>query len=158
MTALALRRKPYGPHPGTAGRCPKCKSTRTATDRALPPELRFYGREISVCGNCSTAWEPIAEGQIWDTSDPQCSFREPCANCAFRPGSPEQADTAKWSALIASLKAGAGFYCHKGVPIDPGSQDGFAYPHGPDRKPRSDKLRLCRGYLNALGKWWKLRP
>ena len=37
----------------------------------------------------------------------------------------------------------------KGVPLDPEGEDGFAYP-----KDKPEKLRLCRGYLNALGKWW----
>jgi hypothetical protein len=50
----------------------------------------------------------------------------PCDNCAFRPGSPEQADTAKWKELIAKLRAGGTFHCHKGVPIAPESEDGFA--------------------------------
>ena len=77
------------------------------------------------------------------------SFSAPCDNCAFRPESPEQADTAKWKELIAKLRAGGAFHCHKGVPIAPKSEDGFAYP-----KHKPEKLRLCRGYLNALGKWW----
>jgi hypothetical protein len=39
-------------------------------------------------------------------SDPSASLREPYDNCAFRPGSPEQADTAKWKELIAKLRPG----------------------------------------------------
>jgi hypothetical protein len=71
------------------------------------------------------------------------------ATTAFRPGSPEQTHAEKWKELIAKLRAGATFHCHKGVPLDPEGEDGFAYP-----KDRPEKLRLCRGYLNALGKWW----
>jgi len=53
------------------------------------------------------------------------------------------------SVAPAQLRAGGAFHCHKGVPLDPEGEDGFDYP-----KDRPEKLRLCRGYLNALGKWW----
>lgn len=114
----------------------------------------FYARELAVCGGCGVAWEPIPEDQVWDRSDPHCSLREPCSNCAFRPGSPEQANPEEWKKLIASLRGGASFYCHKGVPLEPGGEEGFAYPKDAAGKPIIAKQRLCRGYLNALGKWW----
>ncbi len=106
----------------------------------------FYARELAVCVNCRTAWEPIDPSQIWDPSDALCSFREPCDNCAFQPGSPKQRDPEHWRELMAGLKGGASFYCHKGVPLDPGGKHGFAYPSNPA------KLRLCHGYLNMLGR------
>jgi len=111
--------------------------------------IKFYGRQIALCANCRTAWEPIDGALIWDSSDLCASFSEPCDNCAFRPGSPEQANPEKWKEMIRQLRAGGAFHCHKGVPLDPEGEDGFAYP-----KHRPEKLRLCRGYLNALGKWW----
>jgi hypothetical protein len=110
-------------------------------------EAQGYGPGLAVCANCRTLWEPFEPAQIWDTSNPLCSFREPCNNCAFRPGSDEQKDRESWVKLIGSLKKGGSFYCHKGVPIQPNAEHGFAYPKdGNDPK----KLRLCRGYLNAL--------
>ena len=133
--------------PGTADCCPTCKSPRVRIHG--DHGVKFYGREIAICANCRTAWEPIDGALIWDPSDPCASFSEPCDNCAFRPGSPEQNDSAKWKELIAQLRAGGAFHCHKGVPLDPEGEDGFDYP-----KDRPEKLRLCRGYLNALGKWW----
>jgi hypothetical protein len=133
--------------PGTADCWPKCKSPRVHIHG--DHGIKFYGRRIAICANCRTAWEPIDASLIWDASDPCASLSAPCDNCAFRPGSPEQSDTAKWKELIAKLRAGGTFHCHKGVPIAPESEDGFAYP-----KDRPEKLRLCRGYLNALGKWW----
>jgi hypothetical protein len=133
--------------PGTADCCPKCKSPRLRIH--ADHGVKFYGRQIALCANCRTAWEPIDGAVVWDPSDPSASLSEPCDNCAFRPGSPEQADPAKWKDLIAQLRAGGTFHCHKGVPLDPKGEDGFAYP-----KDRPEKLRLCRGYLNALGKWW----
>lgn len=142
------------PVPGTASCCPKCRSTRVGTVDT-PKGIDFYGRKIAVCGNCQTAWEPIDDSLIWDRDDACASFSAPCDNCAFRPGSPEQANTEEWKKTIASLRAGAAFHCHKGVPLAPRSEHGFAYPHKADGKPDQKKLRLCRGYLNALGKWWR---
>ena len=145
---------------GSTLHCPKCGSGKLSYD----PELKIanYGPGIAGCLNCSTLWEPFDPEQIWDESDPHCSFREPCNNCAFRPGSPEQANTEKWKHLLDQLKCGGRFYCHKGVPMDPGAEDGFAYPKRTlvidiEGVPRTEKrigdtkkLRLCRGYLGAL--------
>lgn len=128
------------------GRCPKCGSRSVVT--VAVPETGFYSDAIEACRNCRAMWEPIDATQVWDPDDPLCSFREPCGNCAFRPGSPEQADTVKWLNLLASLNAGASFHCHKGVPIAPDSENGFDYP------TNKAKLRLCRGYLNVVGQWW----
>jgi hypothetical protein len=109
------------PVPGTADCCPKCKSPRVNVhvDHGIGD---FYGRQIAVCPNCRTAWEPIEEALIWDPSDPSASF----INCAFRPGSPEQKDTGKWREMIAQLRAGGSFHCQKCVPLAPESESGFA--------------------------------
>ena len=135
--------------PGGESRCPRCLGLKVAKTET-PSDLTFHGRVLAICTVCEAIWEPIKETDIWDRTDPYCCGKEPCDNCAFRPGSPEQADTQKWGELIASLKAGGTFYCHKGVPINHKNENGFDYPS--DRR----KLRLCRGYLNALGQWWKL--
>lgn len=144
---------------GSTLHCPKCGSRKVAHD----PKLTFkgHGPGIATCINCKAIWEPFDPAQIWDPSDPHCSFKEPCNNCAFRPGSPEQADTEKWKHLLDQLKCGGSFYCHKGVPIEPDAEHGFAYPSktislNVDGKPIEKnvgdvkKLRLCRGYLNAM--------
>lgn len=131
---------------GSTRRCPKCGSTAVTNGPTL--KVRGYGPGLAACRNCRAIWEPFDMAEIWDPDDPLCTFREPCSNCAFRPGSPEQAAPAKWRKLIADLRAGAAFHCHKGVPIEPDAEHGFAYPK--DRR----KLRTCRGYLDALGRWW----
>jgi hypothetical protein len=131
--------------PGGPRRCPRCLGLRVGV--ADQNVAKFYAPKIAICGDCRAAWEPIDEALIWDRTDRHCAFSAPCDNCAFRPGSSEQADRAKWRALIANLKAGASFHCHKGVPLAPGGETGFAYPR--DRR----ELRHCRGYLDALGKW-----
>lgn len=139
MTGIAAKKRRLR---GSTLRCPKCASRKV--NFAMDMARAGYGPGLAVCLNCSALWEPFHPAQIWDPDDPVCSFKEPCNNCAFRPGSEEQQDQAEWIALIDSLRRGAGFYCHKGVPIEPGAEHGFAYPKD------ITKLRLCRGYLNAL--------
>ncbi|HZV56132.1 MAG TPA: hypothetical protein VFF89_00525 [Sphingobium sp.] len=130
-----------------ADQCPRCASRRTK-DIDAPSPNDFYHRIIRGCMNCQTIWEPYDPADTIDPTERLASFIEPCNNCAFRPGSPEQTDVEEWKKTIASLKAGGGFYCHKGVPIDPSNENGFAYPED-GRNPR--KMRLCRGYLNMWG-------
>lgn len=130
-----------------ADQCPRCSSRRTK-DIDLPSPGGFYNRIIRGCVNCQTIWEPFDPADMLDVDIPISSFVEPCNNCAFRPGSPEQADIAAWKTTIAELKAGGGFYCHKGVPIDPKNENGFAYPE--DGK-NARKMRPCRGWLNMWG-------
>ena len=73
------------------------------------------------------------------------AFKEPCNNCAFRKGSPEQDDPYGWERMLYSLaNSSQGFHCHKGVPIEEGAEHGFAYPEN------NRKMRLCRGYLNYM--------
>lgn len=130
-----------------ADQCPKCAS-RATVDIEHPSPKGFYADTIRVCKNCKTLWEPADPSLMLDADDRLSSFLEPCNNCAFRPGSPEQADTEEWKKTIASLKAGGQFFCHKGVPIDIHNANGFAYPDD-GKTPR--KMRLCRGYLNMWG-------
>jgi len=133
-----------------AGRCPSCGSRKV---RRVPiPDTRFYATELEACCNCDAAWEPFDPAKLLDADIPRSSFVEPCNNCAFRPDSPEQRDTQKWRELMEQLKQGDGFYCHKGVPIDPASENGFQYPVDRQGKPIAHKLRLCRGYLNMLSR------
>lgn len=127
---------------GSTTKCPKCGSAHIVA--SLSMTAHGFGPGLASCRNCGALWEPFSPEDIWDPDDPLCSFKEPCNNCAFRPGSNEQVDREKWIALVQSLKQGAGFYCHKGVPIEAGAEHGFAYPSD------HHKLRLCRGFLNAL--------
>lgn len=130
-----------------ADQCPKCASRKSGDLEQVV--TGFYAGVLRVCANCGTAWEPFEPEQLLDADMPATSsFIEPCGNCAFRPGSPEQRDVEKWKETIASLKAGGRFYCHKGVPVTPASEIGFDYPEA-GTNPR--KLRLCRGYLSLWG-------
>ena len=146
--------------PGTANCCPTCQRADVIS-ATVPPELaaiaKGYGPTLALCKACRIMWEPIDEALLWDPDDPLCSFSEPCDNCAFRPGSPEQADKEKWRAMLDQLKAGmtrgGAFYCHKGVPIEAESEHGVAYPPDESGKPITKELRVCRGFLNAWGAW-----
>ena len=139
-----------------ADQCPACASRRFR-DITLPDDLRaqFYAVTIRACVNCRTIWEPFAVADLLDADDKTSSFKEPCDNCAFRPGSFEQSDAKRWAELMTSLKTGGGgFHCHKGVPIKAASEHGFAYPADRDGKPIRNKLRLCRGWLRMIGAQW----
>lgn len=130
-----------------ADQCPRCGSRRWATVVA-PSD--FYADALSVCQNpaCRTMWEPFDPAQLLDPEhEPLGAFREPCNNCAFRKGSPEQASGQLLEEIRPKSWNGPRFYCHKGVPISPESEHGFDYPGG---GTDGRKLRLCRGYLNAL--------
>lgn len=146
------------PVPGT-GRCPKCGSRKVKRLRFADPALTaFYSAQVERCLNpaCKAVWEWFDPAQLLDEDDPRTSsFKEPCENCAFRSGSVEQRDPDQWRKLMADLKGaggnpwtlferGGGFYCHKGVVIDPAGEHGFAYPK--DRR----KLRPCRGWLRMV--------
>jgi len=146
MTAPSLR---------GAGICPRCGSR--AVDRfTLPPDAtRFYAGELEGCRNCKTVWEPFEAEQLAKTGDRFPAFTEPCNNCAFRPGSPEQQDGEKWRDLMGTLKRGGSFYCHKGVPLSPGEGHGFAYPTKPGSTTVDpNRMRLCRGFLSMVGNIW----
>lgn len=142
-----------------AGRCPKCGSRKTK--EVIVPPSGFYAEKLEACVNCRAVWEPFDPAQLLDDHLPQTSsFKEPCDNCAFRPGSPEQKDKARWAELMASLKDNGRFFCHKGVPIDPNSEHGFAYPtklvckelHPTATTENVKRLRMCRGWLMMWGR------
>jgi hypothetical protein len=146
--------------------CPSCRSKRI---HDMPKD--FFPAEFGVdcdwqgCLDCRAVWEPFPASYA---RDPVCA--EPCDNCAFRPGSPEQRDSAKWKALIETLKPDQSygyftgrFFCHKNVPIDltkgPGN---FLFPQKPllmDGEPvrKEDgsiattedpaKMRTCTGFF-----------
>lgn len=146
---------------GTARRCPKCGCTKVATaDVSAKDQLRMgieqaYGPRLSSCSACKTLWEPLPDGCHLDDDGSAFALSEPCDNCAFRKGSPEQQSHEKWQETLQGLRSGGKFYCHKGVPIESGSKHGFAYPTLTDGVLNQKKARLCRGFLNAWGVWIK---
>lgn len=137
--------------------CPKCGCTVVNSSATL--SRGGYGPGLSACANCKTLWEYFTPDQLYDLSSPLCSFKEPCNNCAFRKGSPEQSNRATWAGIKESAKGFEAFYCHKGVPISATAEHGFAYPMRKVRMvvdgktvttkvPDKRRLRICRGWLN----------
>lgn len=130
-----------------ADQCPKCASRKWIEPR-IADATKFYSIDVRACINCHAIWEPFDPADLLDPKhEPLGAFKAPCNNCAFRKGSPEQADPEKWEAMMLSLSFNSSFYCHKGVPISPASEHGFDYPEDGKNKR---KLRLCRGYLNSI--------
>jgi hypothetical protein len=141
-------------------RCPACGSRRI---RFLQPgEIPGLTVEHGICLSCRALWEAFPPLYV---RDEVCA--EPCDNCAFRPGSPEQRDAKKWKALIESLdptKASEGqpfsgrFYCHKNVPIDMARGPGnFLFPkttltfRGVEfTTENTSKMRTCSGFLRMV--------
>jgi hypothetical protein len=136
-----------------ADQCPRCASRKSQDFDACGQA--FYAATLRRCANCKTVWEPVDPAQIWDMTVRACSFREPCGNCAFRPGSHEQRDAGSWKTMIEQLKAGGRFYCHKGVPINPNSEDGFDYPADAAGNKIEGRMRICRGWLNMIAQHWR---
>lgn len=92
--------------------CPKCKSIRVERACLPPTALSHRPTDYDVCRECKTIWEAYPDNWSEDLVG-----AEPCDNCAFRPGSPEQQDPEKWNALVDQLRMGQAFHCHKGSPI-----------------------------------------
>ena len=90
--------------------CPRCKSIRIV--RNTLPGASGTPTDYDCCRDCGTAWEAYPSDWCEDVVG-----ATPCDNCAFRPGSPEQADPKEWKKLIMLLKSGQEFRCHKGAPI-----------------------------------------
>jgi hypothetical protein len=139
--------------------CPQCETA--AVYASGDPEILGF----AVCGECGAAWERVDRAMLTDAANLLSPFHEPCNNCAFRPGSREQQDTAGWRDLIGRLKDGEQFFCHKGVPLKGftgnAADVGFDYPQReavvelegerivvdvPDRS----RLRVCAGYLRMI--------
>ncbi len=155
--------------------CPACRSRKIADLPVTQLASTISGLDCDWMGclDCKAVWEPFPANYV---RDPVCA--EPCDNCAFRAGSPEQADPERWKALIESLKPDAGysyftgrFFCHKGVPIDMAKGPGnFLFPQKPvlmDGEPMRNpdgsivttediaKMRTCSGFLRMF--WARIR-
>jgi hypothetical protein len=154
-------------------RCPVCRSRHVILMPAATfPAASEIDCDWQGCRVCLAVWEPFPASYV---RDPVCA--EPCDNCAFRPGSPEQADPERWKALIESLKPDPDgfftgrFFCHKGVPIDMAKGPGnYLFPRTPvlmDGEPVRNpdgsvvtmedtrKMRTCSGFLRMF--WARLR-
>jgi len=140
--------------------CPNCASGRIAC---------VVGQDFDFCMVCHRIWERLGANEAYTIDGEQMAFKRPCDNCAFRGNSPERQDAEAWKHLQAMLAGGGEFYCHKGVPlkvdvaaIAAGRKPdmGFDFPRkectvdvAGEAKPYlhydKERMRLCRGFLNA---------
>jgi hypothetical protein len=145
----------YMPDPRDLEACPACGSGRIACVLGLKDRLDF-------CMQCHRVWERLPLDEPYTIDGEQLAFRRPCDNCAFRGDSKERADRDGWQHLQSMLGNGGEFYCHKGVPFNPMREggEGFEFPKKestvdlagtchPYQHYDKDRMRLCRGYLNA---------
>ena len=148
---------------GSDQRCPRCGGREIYVDSEM--RAGGHGPGIAACPTCSITWEIFKAEDLLDDT-PLSSFKSPCNNCAFRKGSQERTDPYMWMQISESLEDGVPFYCHKGVPITPNTNHGFAYPtktvvveHSVNpvsiEVPDSARLRLCRGWLNS--RWAQIK-
>lgn len=138
--ALALNRGQ--PWPQDLHRCPACRSRRTAVEPMPPMGLTHITTLVGVCADCKTMWEAYPADWKHDVVE-----AEPCDNCAFRPESPEIRSRAEWRELLAKLKAGGEFKCHKGAPI---LIDTEANTIEFDEAWVRRKGRVCAGFHRAI--------
>ncbi len=135
--------------------CPNCKSIRIERTTLPATGMSHTMTQYDLCRACSTVWEAYPDDWCEDVVG-----ADPCDNCAFRAGSPEQADPAEWRKLVAILRAGQEFRCHKGAPIlglidDP--------PQRFDEAWILRRGRKCAGFMkmvwamNAKGEDWLAR-
>lgn len=143
--------------------CPSCDSGHLTC---------VVGTELDCCLDCYRVWERLPADEPYTCDGEQMPFKTPCATCAFRGNSPErEAEGGEyWKDLQQNLSLGGEFYCHAGVPFkvpDPfgqGLRGGITHEFEYPRKSSTvdlagetkayqhydkDRMRLCRGYLNA---------
>lgn len=140
---LALERRQ--PLPQDLHRCPACLGRRTTVELAPALGLSHVPTRLGVCADCRAIWEAFPEDWRHDAVE-----AAPCDNCAFAKGSPEAADKEGWLALLAELRGGREFRCHKGAPIliDDAAgtiafDEAWVQRHG----------RTCAGFLRAMQQW-----
>lgn len=116
---------------------------------------------LSICQECRAIWEP------WPAETPEdCVERArrngPCDNCAYRAGSGESLDRARWATLrslprrvkedfgTAPLSSSSWFCCHKGIPIviDPDSDEPIRFDF--EAAGIHPHEQTCAGFLLAL--------
>lgn len=126
-----------------AEQCPRCGGAMS-----LRVQLRNESA-TACCWKCDTQWEPFDPADLAVPDSETSSFKEPCDNCAFRKGSPERADPDEWRRLMADIRAGAVFFCHKGVPVSKDPNQSHDHPKRPDGSYDTDRMRTCTGYIVA---------
>lgn len=133
------------PWPQDLHRCPKCQGRRTSVEMAAPMGLSHVPTLMGVCIDCKTMWEAYPADWQHDAVG-----ATPCDNCAFGKGSPESSDREAWLSMLAKLRMGQEFRCHKGAPMIIDNEAGTI-----EFDAAWVKLwgRTCAGFLKAMQQW-----
>jgi hypothetical protein len=126
-------------------RCPRCRSRRTVVEQAPAMALSHVPTQMAVCRDCEAVWEAYPADWKHDAVE-----GSPCDNCAFGKGSPESTDREGWLELLAKLRDGQEFKCHKGAPI---IIDQAAGTVEFDERWVRQHGRTCAGFLRAMWQW-----
>ena len=110
-----------------AGRCGGCGSRNMITSS---------DGKHAVCLDCERLQEP--ETRDW----PETVM---CDNCAFRKGSEERANPARWAEVMGTVIYGQMFHCHKGLPMSLNDDHQSADFAAPD--PEAGRVTVCAGWL-----------
>lgn len=135
----------FQPWPEDFHVCPACRSRRTSVALAPALGLSHVPTLVGVCGACKAMWE--AYPADWEHDAVEAG---PCDNCAFAKGSPESADREGWLSLLAKLRMGHEFRCHKGAPV---IVDLAASTIEFDADWVNRHGRTCAGFLKAMQQW-----
>ena len=126
-------------------RCPACASRNVVVGDAPAMGLSHVGTLYGACRDCRTSWEAFPADWKHDAVE-----ASPCDNCAFAPGAPEQADRHGWRSLLAKLKLGTEFRCHKGAPLIIDEATGTVEFDGDWINQHG---RTCAGFLRVMQQW-----
>jgi len=136
-----LNQKLQEKHEGDeAGRCGGCGSRNL-----MRAELPVTDVAHAVCLDCQRLHE--VEHRDWPLS-------AMCDNCAFRKGSPERDDPARWAEMMATLAAEQRFHCHKGLPMSLPDKNGDVHFEPPDAA--KGRVKICAGWLAMFMKQFEI--
>lgn len=136
----------FQPWPQDLHRCPNCRGRNTTVAISkIAIALSHIPTLIGACIDCQTLWE--AYPTDWSHDAVAAS---PCDNCAFSKGSPESSDREGWLSLLAKLRLGQEFKCHKGAPL---LIDKEALTVEFDAAWVKRHGRSCAGFVRALQAW-----
>jgi len=122
----------------------------------------FEGDEAMRCGGCgsrnmlqhTTSCDGVLHGVCEDCQRFQevetrdWPLKDMCDNCAFRKGSPEQADPYRWAEIMETLQTEQPFHCHKGLNANLNPVTGTITFDAPD--PDEGRVTICAGWFSAL--------
>jgi len=95
----------------------------------------------------------VSCGKAWERETRLVPALEPCTNCAFMAGSPEQVDGRFWQIIRNTVEGDGLFYCHKRLPFDAreacATGNALFESHVTDDGKRITNAPICAGWIRA---------